>query len=649
MKKIKLIIFAFLFTGIVGINAFAQPSPVNTILLDPAYPVVGMPVTIYINANHYNLTTDNGHLSAWTGLITSASSDLSSNWLHNPISNWSDTTIVMNHVSDVNNDSVFELDIPDIATFYTNVGSETVFRIAFIARGQLNHAVHNQSSGGDFFEVFAATPTAAQQSTPVSLSENSRIALDFNIRAASDQGIATYVAANPGSTLYVHTGIHTNAGDWSHVITDWGVNKPANTLITVSDSIYRLYINPNARVYYNLAPTEGGSDNLDVIVRNAAGTKQTEPYYPAINGTPLVDVTSITDYVTYPAYPTVNTPVYIYLNGNHWGFHQGATLSAWTGLITSTSNDAFDDWKHNPISDWNNLSVKLTNINDSIRVFSVNNIGTFYSVGADAETVFRMAFIARDSANGQVRTGAPGGGNYQTQNIYQDIYKEIPTNVTSVQPSAPDAGKPVVITVDLKASQNNGGNSIKDYTDTVYAYSGVEVNNTAWQHVIANWGVNTSKGRLYKVNDSVSRYFIFPSVRSFYGVTDKEIVDTIDLVFRSISGSQQTEDIHIGLMDNTDTTTTPPVGINENPSSDIGISVFPNPVHDYLTFKFETPDNSTIEIYNVQGQKLYSESFNNLQSIVKVNVGEIYSESSVLIYRVSTSKGSVYGRFIKVK
>jgi hypothetical protein len=642
MKTFRLILVTILTAGIFGIYSFAQPSPVNTVLIDPAYPQVGQAITIYINANHYNLTTDNDTLSAWTGLITSASTDLMSNWLHNPIDGqWSNTSIILHRVADVNNDSVFQLDIPDIATFYPGVGSETVLRIAFIARGQSNHAVSGQT-GNIYFEVFGTAPVAGQTAYPANPTENDRFAIDFNLRQSSNLKLADSVLAHPDMPVHVYTCINTNLGDWKHELYPWSTNNDANTCIKVSDSVYRFFIIPSARKLYKINSFEG-TTGLEMILRPVSGVYQTDAFLVPVTGAPLVDFSSITSYTTYPDYPTVHDVVDIYVNGNNWDFHPGATLSAWTGLITSTSGDAYNDWKHNPIENqWDNLSVKLLNLNDSIRVFSVSNIGSFYNVGVDTETVFRIAFIARDSANGKVRTGAPGGGNYQTENIYKEIYNGIPSKLSDLQPTHLDANKPAVVTVDLKA---DGG--IAGYSDTLYAHSGVLVNGSNdWAHVLAAWDVNLPKARLNQINDSVYRFYIFPSIRGFYGVNDKEIVDSVALIFRNKTHNTQSATIIVPVTDNTDTTTV--VGIAENDASGIGVTVYPNPAQENLTFKFEKAENAIIQIYNVQGQLLYTENVSN-QALVNVNIGELNNESSVLIYRVNTDTGSAFGRIIKLK
>ncbi|MBN1599170.1 MAG: T9SS type A sorting domain-containing protein [Bacteroidales bacterium] len=282
MKKTRLFLTT-LFVCSTMLTTFAQPTAVDSFLVDPFYPVIDAPLTIYVNADYFGLTTDDGNLSAWTGLITSASTDLTDNWVHNPISDWGDMSVLITPVEDVENDSVYMLEIDDIATFYSvTPAEETVFRVAFIARGHSGGSVSGQTRN-IYFEIFGVDPDSVGVAYPSEPYDNERISLDFNINQATNQTLADYIADNPGDTVFAHIGITTDAGGWQHVLTDWGVNVPENTLLTVSDSVYRLYIEPNAREYFNLEESEL-TEGINVVLRNSDGSAQTEDlYYEIIN------------------------------------------------------------------------------------------------------------------------------------------------------------------------------------------------------------------------------------------------------------------------------------------------------------------------------------------------------------------------------
>jgi hypothetical protein len=308
MRTLRLLFTSIFAGGLLLVNAFAQPAAVNSILTDPAYPVVDQPVTIYINANFYGLSTDNDQLSAWTGLITSASTDLTDNWLHNPISSWTDESIVLSRVADVNNDSVFQLVITDLADFYgVNTSEETVFRIAFIARGHAGAGLSGQTSN-IYFEVFGSEPTAVASAYP-SASANLRIALDFNINAATNTSLTEFIATNPDTLVYAHTGLATNVGEWQHLIAEWGVNTAKNTLLTVSDSVYRMYIPTTVRAFYG-ATAEEAVQGINLVLRNAGGTAKTEDLYIELSDTttlPSAINEEVSDNYGIKAYPNPAT------------------------------------------------------------------------------------------------------------------------------------------------------------------------------------------------------------------------------------------------------------------------------------------------------------------------------------------------------
>jgi hypothetical protein len=657
MKTFRLFLVTILTAGIFGIYSFAQPSPVSSYLIDPAYPAVGQQVTIYVNANYFGLTTDNGHLSAWTGVITSASSNLS-NWLHNPISNWTDESIQLDKVADVNNDSVYQLVIPDIATFYPSLGSETVFRIMFIARGHSGGGVSGQSPD-KAFEVFEANPTTAAVSHPASPNGNVRMTIDFNIKAASDQSVATYIAAHPTDTLYAHTGINTTNGNWQHVVADWNVNLAKNRLLKVSDSIYRIYIEPSARSYYGVLPAEG-TNFINIIVRIKNGPPQTEEYHIPVLSAPQVDMSlAVNGLLCYPPYPTMADHIYIFVNANAYvqvstgnKLDPTSTLSTWSG-VTTTASANNNDWQHqvNGSGNWGTIpdSTLLLRLNDSVQYWDIPSLATTYHLNA-GEKVYQISFIARDTVVG-------GGIGHQTDNIYFEVYGSVPTALVGTQPAKLKEDGQAVYTFNINQSSDK---TLKDYiatshNDTVGIYTGVyntvsPADSSVWEHVVAQWSdvPTTPSLQTIAINDSIFRFYVMGSLRGLYGVDDTcDHIRNTNMVLRS-NNTGQTQNIYVAI--DTIATCKGVVSIFENKVSDIaGITVYPNPVTEYMTFSFEKGVTGTIEIYNIHGQKLYSVDISDQQTSVKINMGDINTNSSVLIYRVSTAEGSAFGKFIYQK
>ncbi|MGE5795834.1 MAG: alpha-amylase, partial [Ignavibacteria bacterium] len=80
---------------------------------------------------------------------------------------------------------------------------------------------------------------------------------------------------NYTGTVYAHTGVNTNLGDWQHVIGSWGNNSTQPALIRLGTNIYKLVIG-NPKEFYNDTTNEEISA-LAFVFRTADGSKQTRP------------------------------------------------------------------------------------------------------------------------------------------------------------------------------------------------------------------------------------------------------------------------------------------------------------------------------------------------------------------------------------
>ncbi len=103
------------------------------------------------------------------------------------------------------------------------------------------------------------------------------------------------------------------------------------------------------------------------------------------------------------------------------------------------------------------------------------------------------------------------------------------------------------ITVYFDATQP-GAEELRNYTGTVYAHTGVNTNLGDWQHVIGNWGVNSTQPALTR--DSANHYHLtigYP--RTFYSISDpSEHITALCFVFRSSDANLQTDpDIFIDV------------------------------------------------------------------------------------------------------
>jgi 1,4-alpha-glucan branching enzyme len=80
---------------------------------------------------------------------------------------------------------------------------------------------------------------------------------------------------NYNGTLYAHTGVNTNLGNWQHVIGNWGDNQKQPALTRLSANYYKLDIG-YPRKFYNLNSSEH-INSLAFVFRTSDNTKQTRP------------------------------------------------------------------------------------------------------------------------------------------------------------------------------------------------------------------------------------------------------------------------------------------------------------------------------------------------------------------------------------
>ncbi len=117
--------------------------------------------------------------------------------------------------------------------------------------------------------------------------------------------------------------------------------------------------------------------------------------------------------------------------------------------------------------------------------------------------------------------------------------------IVTTEPQYPTENDSIVVIFD---ATQPGASELLNYTGTVYAHTGVNTNLGQWQHVIGNWGNNSSQPALTRLGQNTYKLTIgFP--RSFYSVTNpSEKILQLALVFRSSDATKQTRpDIFIDL------------------------------------------------------------------------------------------------------
>ena len=112
----------------------------------------------------------------------------------------------------------------------------------------------------------------------------------------------------------------------------------------------------------------------------------------------------------------------------------------------------------------------------------------------------------------------------------------------NINPSAPDADKD--LTILFKAAKSS---PLYGYTGDVYAHTGVVAEGT-WMHVPAEWGQNTPKCKMIKVEDNVWRINYTPTLRQWFG-SGETAINTVGIVVRSSDGNKQTDDFFVTVTD----------------------------------------------------------------------------------------------------
>jgi len=81
---------------------------------------------------------------------------------------------------------------------------------------------------------------------------------------------------NYSGTIYAHTGVNTNFGDWQHVIGDWGNNQNQPALTRLDANLYKLTIGFQREFYTVLDPNEH-INQLAIVFRSVDASLQTRP------------------------------------------------------------------------------------------------------------------------------------------------------------------------------------------------------------------------------------------------------------------------------------------------------------------------------------------------------------------------------------
>ena len=100
----------------------------------------------------------------------------------------------------------------------------------------------------------------------------------------TDSIVVFFDATQPGAeellnyagTVYAHTGVNTNFGNWQYVIGDWGNNQNQPALTRLNTNLYKLTIGFPRQFYSVINPAETILE-LAMVFRSADAAKQTRP------------------------------------------------------------------------------------------------------------------------------------------------------------------------------------------------------------------------------------------------------------------------------------------------------------------------------------------------------------------------------------
>ena len=118
----------------------------------------------------------------------------------------------------------------------------------------------------------------AFQTNPVFPVEDRPLTITFDISESNRDDLQGY-----SGDIYVHTGViltesDKNSSNWSYVISEWPVDIPKAKLTSLGEDRWELQIS-DIRQYYDIPESEKEILQLALVLRNSAGTLQTEDFF----------------------------------------------------------------------------------------------------------------------------------------------------------------------------------------------------------------------------------------------------------------------------------------------------------------------------------------------------------------------------------
>lgn len=193
---------------------------------------------------------------------------------------------------------------------------------------------------------------------------------------------------------------------------------------------------------------------------------------------------------------------------------------------------------------------------------------------------------------------------------------------------------------------------------SMYIHSGAGTSSptAAWEYVVGNWGQDDGIGQM--TSSGTDTWEITIDVMNYYAQSTPplpatETVYGIGCVFRSGDGSQEGKDvacsdIYIRGLDGTTpsvenadgtpfagVTASWQVGLTEATATEV--VVYPNPATDYINVRSAVRGDITVDVYNVAGQRVASETAFGMGAVVDVQ----HLHNGVYFYEVTVNNNAV--------
>ena len=252
-----------------------------------------------------------------------------------------------------------------------------------------------------FFVIITSTISFTQivTTTPEYPTQNDSIVIFFDATQPGASALLNYTG-----TVYAHTGVTSNLGQWQHVVGSWGNNSNQPALTRINTNLYKLTIG-YPRTFYSVTNPSEKILKLSMVFRSADATKQTNPdilidlFEPGLTivvQNPTVSV-SYGDPQRSPAFVKFGETVPVTVNAVELGTKVSSLTINVDGTQVAQTNT-------------NNLTYNFVHSNYSVGAHTVKVVGIDTSDIVDSTSF--MMFSNPANTNAPLPNGLRPGINY---------------------------------------------------------------------------------------------------------------------------------------------------------------------------------------------------------------------------------------------